>query len=182
MKRYAKCTALLLSVLLILSVLSACGGSGSRTPTLNELNKSTGSAKSTTGVMPSAASTTSAAASGSNGSASDFTNFSYSTYLTEDGHFEGVTALDCVTLPAYEGITVPADVHTITDEAVQEQIDALRDSYKTYEQITDRKLENGDTVNIDYVGTIDGVAFEGGSTGGAGTLVTWSGASGVPYT
>ncbi len=38
------------------------------------------------------------------------------------------------------------------------------------------KVENGDTVNIDYVGYIDGVEFEGGSTDGAGTdLVIGSG-------
>lgn len=36
--------------------------------------------------------------------------------------------------------------------------------------------EEGDTVNIDYVGTIDGVEFEGGSTDGKGTdLVLGSG-------
>ncbi len=30
-------------------------------------------------------------------------------------------------------------------------------------------VEDGDTVNIDYVGSIDGVEFDGGSTQGAGT-------------
>jgi len=169
MKRYAKCTALLLSVLLILSVLSACGGSGSRTPTLNDLNQSTNSASgSLTDIVPSAITTTTASTDSSN----DPVTFSYSTYLTKEGHFEGVTALDYVTLPAYEGISIPADIHTISDEDVDEQIDSLRDSYVTYGQITDRSLENGDTVNIDYVGTIDGVEFSGGSTGGAGTIVT----------
>lgn len=39
---------------------------------------------------------------------------------------------------------------------------------------TDSSLEvkDGDTVNIDYVGKVDGVAFSGGSTGGAGTDLT----------
>lgn len=32
-------------------------------------------------------------------------------------------------------------------------------------------VEDGDTVNIDYVGSIDGVEFEGGSTDGAGTAL-----------
>lgn len=37
-------------------------------------------------------------------------------------------------------------------------------------------VENGDTVNIDYVGSVDGVEFEGGSTQGQGTdLVIGSG-------
>ncbi len=33
-------------------------------------------------------------------------------------------------------------------------------------------IEDGDTVNIDYVGSIDGVEFSGGSTNGAGTDLT----------
>ena len=46
-------------------------------------------------------------------------------------------------------------------------------SYSTDTSLT---VEDGDTVNIDYVGTIDGVEFDGGSTGGAGTdLVIGSG-------
>ena len=33
-------------------------------------------------------------------------------------------------------------------------------------------IENGDTVNIDYVGTVDGVEFDGGSSNGAGADLT----------
>lgn len=41
---------------------------------------------------------------------------------------------------------------------------------------TSLTVADGDTVNIDYVGSIDGVEFEGGSTGGQGTdLVIGSG-------
>lgn len=41
---------------------------------------------------------------------------------------------------------------------------------------TSLTVENGDTVNIDYVGSVDGVEFEGGSTDGMGTdLVIGSG-------
>jgi len=42
------------------------------------------------------------------------------------------------------------------------------------ELVTDKtlKVKNGDTVNIDYVGSVDGVEFEGGSTGGNGTDLT----------
>ena len=38
-------------------------------------------------------------------------------------------------------------------------------SYSTDTSLT---VESGDTVNIDYVGTVDGVEFEGGSTNGSG--------------
>jgi len=37
---------------------------------------------------------------------------------------------------------------------------------------TSLTVEDGDTVNIDYVGTVDGVEFEGGNTNGAGTSLT----------
>ena len=33
-------------------------------------------------------------------------------------------------------------------------------------------VEDGDTVNIDYVGTVNGTEFDGGSTGGMGTDLT----------
>ena len=40
--------------------------------------------------------------------------------------------------------------------------------------LTDKELaiKNGDTVNIDYVGSIDGVEFDGGNTEGYGTDLT----------
>lgn len=42
-------------------------------------------------------------------------------------------------------------------------------SYSTDTSLT---IENGDTVNIDYVGSIDGVEFDGGNTQGQGTDLT----------
>lgn len=45
--------------------------------------------------------------------------------------------------------------------------------YSTDSSLT---VENGDTVNIDYVGSVDGVEFDGGNTQGMGTdLVIGSG-------
>lgn len=49
-------------------------------------------------------------------------------------------------------------------------------SATSYSTDTSLTVKDGDTVNIDYVGTIDGTEFEGGSTDGAGTdLVIGSG-------
>ena len=42
-------------------------------------------------------------------------------------------------------------------------------SYSTDSSLT---VEDGDTVNIDYVGSIDGVEFDGGNTQGNGTDLT----------
>ena len=99
--------------------------------------------------------------------------FDYSQNIAADGRWEGVTALDYVTLPGdYEAIALPEDVTTVSDEDVQTQVDSLLASYATTVEVTDRAVEDGDTVNIDYVGSVDGVEFEGGSTQGAGTSVT----------
>ncbi len=99
--------------------------------------------------------------------------FDYSEGYDEKGFFEGVKALDYVTLPDYSSIEVP-DTVVPSDDDVQSQIDSTLSSYSTTNQITDtdRLIEDGDTVNIDYVGSIDGVEFDGGSTEGNGTTVT----------
>ena len=102
----------------------------------------------------------------------DLTNYSPSDGLDVNGFFKGVTASDYVSLPEYKGITIPAEVLEAKDEDVEEQIESILAEYEAYEKITDRAVENGDSVNIDYVGSIDGVEFSGGSTGGAGTDVT----------
>lgn len=49
------------------------------------------------------------------------------------------------------------------DEYVQENIDQTLENYATYKKITKGKVKSGDTVNIHYVGKIDGEAFAGGS-------------------
>ena len=46
---------------------------------------------------------------------------------------------------------------------MQAQIDSLLSQNSTTQDVTDRAAANGDTVNIDYAGTVDGVAFAGGT-------------------
>ena len=102
----------------------------------------------------------------------DLTNYSYSDGLDANGFFEGIKATDYVTLPEYKGVTLPAETLVADETEVQAQLDEITAQFDTYEQLTDKAIENGDTVNIDYVGSVDGVEFEGGSTGGMGTDVT----------
>lgn len=77
-------------------------------------------------------------------------DFSFSDAYDENGYLKGITALDYVTLPDTESFTL---------------------------EITNRAAENGDTVNIDFAGSIDGVAFDGGTgsdydlTLGSGTFI-----------
>lgn len=97
--------------------------------------------------------------------------FSYSTGIDENGFWEGLTALDQVENLEYMGISIPRENHEIAEDAVQTEIDAILANYTSTTQVTDRAIEDGDTVNIDYVGRIDGVEFENGSTGGVGREV-----------
>lgn len=96
--------------------------------------------------------------------------FNYSDSIDENGFWEDVTALDHVELSEYIGIEVPSEIHTVPDEYVQMEIDAILAEYK--QQITDRAVVDGDTINMDFVGSIDGVEFNGGNTNGAGEEVT----------
>lgn len=100
------------------------------------------------------------------------TDFTYSDGIDNNGFWKNITALDYLELCDYESILIPSDIHEITDEAVQTEIDAILADYASDEQVTDRSVADGDTVNIDYVGSINGVEFDGGSTNGAGTDVT----------
>ena len=97
----------------------------------------------------------------------DYQNFTYSDGLDENGYWTGVKALDVVTLPEdYAAIPLKkADIEPTEDE-VQSQIDSLLDQHSTTAEVTDRAAANGDTVTIDYAGTVDGVAFTGGTYSG----------------
>lgn len=56
---------------------------------------------------------------------------------------------------------------TDSSQSDTSQSDSSEDtSYSTDTSLT---VEDGDTVNIDYVGSVDGVAFDGGNTQGMGT-------------
>ena len=93
----------------------------------------------------------------------------YSIGLDESGLISGVKAKDYVTLCDYNNITVPYEDVSVSDEELDSYIDSLLSGYKTYSEDADRTVKMGDEINIDYVGSIGGVEFEGGSTQGGGT-------------
>lgn len=55
---------------------------------------------------------------------------------------------------------------------IESQDDSDTSSSLAYSTDTSLTVADGDTVNIDYVGTIDGEEFDGGSTQGTGTDLT----------
>ncbi len=92
--------------------------------------------------------------------------------LSADGKIQGFDAAKSLTLADYANISVPADEVAATDEEVDAEIQSTLESHK--EASTDAALEikDGDEVNIDYVGTIDGVEFDGGNSNGEGYDLT----------
>ena len=130
------------------------------------------------GKADSAASST--ASSSALGSASDYDyqNFNYSDGLDEKGYWEGIRALDYVTLPEdFASVAIKRSDVEPTSEEVEEQISDLLSQYSSTEHITDRAAADGDTVNINYVGSVNNVEFTGGSaenydlTLGSGTFI-----------
>ena len=71
-----------------------------------------------------------------------------------------------VTLGEYKGVAVEKNVEKVTDEAVDARIQNDVERASTTQDVTDRAVENGDIVNLDYAGSVDGVAFEGGTAQG----------------
>ena len=108
----------------------------------------------------------------------DYQNFTYSQGLTAEGRWEGVRALDYVTLPD-DFAAIPlkkADIEP-SEEEIQTQWDNLLESNRIQQPVTGRAAEEGDIANIDYSGTVDGVVFTGGTaegydlTLGSGTFI-----------
>ena len=71
-----------------------------------------------------------------------------------------------VELGDYIGVEIPNIDTSVSDQDVDAQINTELQQDPDKEQITDRPVQEGDTVNIDYTGTKDGVAFDGGSAKG----------------
>ena len=74
-------------------------------------------------------------------------------------YLSGITAADYVDLPAdYASMTVEVEpVAEVTEEEVEAMIDQQRQARRELEEVTKRsKVQEGDVVNIDYVGRIDG--------------------------
>ena len=65
-------------------------------------------------------------------------------------------------LGQYKGLEVGRREPRVEDEQIDEEIERLRDRLATLETV-ERPRQNGDHVVIDYVGTVDGTEFEGGT-------------------
>ncbi len=68
-----------------------------------------------------------------------------------------------VTLGDYKGMSVPKQDTSVSDADVDSELEKKRQQQAELVLKEDAPAENGDTVVIDYVGTIDGEKFDGGS-------------------
>ncbi len=68
-----------------------------------------------------------------------------------------------VTLGEYKGIKFKKNVYNVSDEEVNNELSRLQDRNSRMVDVTDRAVKDGDTVIIDYSGSVDGVKFDGGT-------------------
>ncbi len=73
---------------------------------------------------------------------------------------------DYVTLGEYKGLAVQYPIPEVSDTDVEDEIQARLEENTEYKEIEGRPAQEGDNVNIDYVGTVDGEEFDGGSDTG----------------
>ena len=98
----------------------------------------------------------------------DYENFNYSDDLDENGRWTAIqNTADYITLPAdYNAISINEADLTPAEDDIQFQISTLLSRYATTQEVTGRAAQSGDIANIDYSGTVDGVAFTGGTAEG----------------
>ncbi|MBQ9118130.1 MAG: trigger factor [Clostridia bacterium] len=85
---------------------------------------------------------------------------------------EGVTLVAVVPvkpevkISSYKGMKIKQIAYTVNDADVDAEIARLLDRNARKVEVTDRAAQNGDTVNIDFCGSIAGVKFDGGEAQG----------------
>ena len=71
-----------------------------------------------------------------------------------------------VELGQYKGLEVEVAKQTVSEDDVNARIEQDRQKGARTIDVEDRPVEDGDTVNLDYAGSVDGVAFAGGTAQG----------------
>lgn len=94
------------------------------------------------------------------------TSSDFSAGLNEDGTIADIDVSKSITLADYENLVVPMSEVQATDEEVDSDINSTLSANQEVSDDSSLEIADGDKVNIDYVGTIDGEEFEGGSATG----------------
>ena len=153
LKRFTICAA----CLCLLASLTGCSGAGSggKETTASESagQTETGTAAATEGTDQTSGTDETTAGTGS-----------LSTLAPVEK--EPYDALKYVDLGEYKGIEVSKAQIDVDDETVENVLASELARHAYQQEVTDRPAKEGDTVNIDYKGMKDGVAFEGGTAQG----------------
>ena len=68
-----------------------------------------------------------------------------------------------VTLGQYKGVEAPKPAAEVTEAQVEAELNRIAENLASVENVEDRAAAMGDIANINFLGTIDGIAFEGGA-------------------
>ena len=71
-----------------------------------------------------------------------------------------------VKISSYKGMKIKEFAYTVSDEELQAEINRVLDRNARKVNVENRAAQNGDIANIDFVGTVDGVKFDGGEAEG----------------
>lgn len=148
--------AMFLTVALSVSMLAGCG---------KEANKESDNSASEA-VSASADAAITDDASVSTGFTTDFDNL-------ETMSLKDVTVSELVTLGQYTGVSAEAALKEVTEQDIDDYIQNLKASNPPMTEVTDRPVQDGDTVNIDYVGKYADTkeAFDGGTAQGQNLVI-----------
>ncbi|MBQ8276114.1 MAG: trigger factor [Clostridia bacterium] len=80
-----------------------------------------------------------------------------------------------ITLGNYREITVKRQSSVLSDDIFADYLEEVREYCAEPQQITDRAAAEGDTVNFDFAGYVDGVQFDGGTAQGQSITLTGNG-------
>ena len=75
-----------------------------------------------------------------------------------------------IELKDFSALTIEKKQAEILDTDIDKMIKTLREQRKTYKEV-DRKSQQGDQVNVDFVGTLDGEKFDGGEAKGTNLIL-----------
>lgn len=97
----------------------------------------------------------------------------------DEAYLENLNVDDFVELDRdqYQGMTISLAAASVSDEQIDEEIQAALSNNPKRTEITDRAAQEGDLTDISYVGKKDGVAFDGGTADhyelelGSGTFI-----------
>lgn len=106
----------------------------------------------------------------------DITSDEYDIIMAEAYDYMSNDLSGFIKVGEYKGLTVTKESDVLTDEEFENELASLLDSYSYYDEYTDRAVEEGDSIVVDYSGYRDGVQFDGGTA--TNTTLTASSNSG----